>query len=91
MNGLALFLVMVPFKFLYIIELLNVSSSFSLLFLVLIGKSKILNEILVKMLKFSLVPEYKGKSIVETIEHFLHRKLDNTKNTRGVYRHATQF
>lgn len=46
----------------------------------LIGKSKILNQILVKMLKFSIVPEYKGKPIVETIEHFLHRKLDNTKS-----------
>lgn len=42
-------------------------------------KSKILNQILVKMLKFSIVPEYKGKSIVEIIEHFLHGKLDNTK------------
>lgn len=50
----------------------------------LIGKSKILNQILVKMLKFSIVPEYKGKPIVETVEHFVHRKLDNTKNTRGI-------
>lgn len=45
----------------------------------LIGKSKILNQILVKMLKFSIVPEYKGKP-VETVEHFLHRRLDNTKS-----------
>lgn len=36
------------------------------------------------MLKFSIVPEYKGKPIVETVEHFVHRKLDNTKNTRGI-------
>lgn len=56
------------------------SSSFSPLFLVLIGKSKILNQVLVKMLKFSIVPEYKGKSIVEIIEHLLHGKLDNTKS-----------
>lgn len=54
-------------------------SSSSPLFLVLIGKSKILNQIFVKMLKFSIVPEYKGKSIVEIIEHFLHGKLNNTK------------
>lgn len=41
---------------LYIMELLlwNVSSSFSPLFLVLIGKSKILNQIFVKMLKLVL-------------------------------------
>lgn len=45
----------------------------------LIGKSKILNQILVKMLKFSIVPEYKGNPIVETIEYFLHRQPDNTK------------
>lgn len=44
----------------------------------LIGKSKILNQILVKMLRFSIVPEYEGKSI-EIIEHLLHGKLDNTK------------
>lgn len=36
----------------------------------LIDKSKILNQIFVKMLKFSTVPEYKGKPIVETLEHF---------------------
>lgn len=67
---------------LYITELFlwNVSSSFSPLLLVLIGKSKILNQILVKMLKVSIVPEYKGRPIVETIEHFVHRKLDNTKS-----------
>ena len=55
---------------LYIIELLlwNVSSSFSPL-LVLIGKSKILNQIFKCWSKFSIVPEYKGKPIVETIEH----------------------
>lgn len=32
------------------------------------------------MLKFSIVPEYKGKSIVEIIEYLLHGKLDNTKS-----------
>lgn len=31
------------------------------------------------MLKFSIVPEYKGNPIVETIEYFLHRQPDNTK------------
>lgn len=46
------------------------SSSYSPLFLMLIDKSKILNQIFVKMLKFSTVPEYKGKPIVETLEHF---------------------
>lgn len=30
------------------------------------------------MLRFSIVPEYEGKSI-EIIEHLLHGKLDNTK------------
>lgn len=50
---------------LYIIELLlwNVSSS-SPLFLVLIGKSKILNQFFVKVLKFSIVPEYKGGNLL---------------------------
>lgn len=60
----------------------------------LIGKSKILNQILVKMLKLSIVPEYKGKPIVETVEHFVHRRLDNTKSkTLGEYnyRRVTQF
>lgn len=32
------------------------------------------------MLKFSIVPEYKGKPIVEIIEHLLPGKLDNTKS-----------
>lgn len=32
------------------------------------------------MLKFSIVPEYKGKSIVEIMEHLLHGKLDNSQS-----------
>ena len=32
------------------------------------------------MLKFRIVPAYKGNSIVETIEHFMLGKLDNIKS-----------
>lgn len=62
MNGLALFLVMFHSN-LYIIELLlwNVSSSFSPLFLVLIGKRKILSQTFINMLKFSIVSVYKRR------------------------------
>lgn len=68
MNGLALFLVMFHSN-LYIIELLlwNVSSSFSPLFLVLIGKRKILSQTCINMLKFSIVSVYKRRPIVRTI------------------------
>lgn len=61
-------------------------SSFSPQFLVLIGKSKILNQIFVKMLKFRIVPAYKGNSIVETIEHFMLGKLDNIKSKTLEYK-----
>lgn len=68
MNGLALFLVTFHSN-LYIIELLlwNVSSSFSPLFLVLIGKRKILSQTFINMLKFSIVSVYKRRPIVGTI------------------------
>lgn len=60
-------------------------SSFLPQFLVLIGKSKILNQI-VKMLKFRIVPAYKGISIVETIEHFMLGKMDNIKSKTLEYK-----
>lgn len=68
MNGLALFLVMFHSN-LYIIELLlwNVSSSSSPLFLVLIGKRKILSQTFINMLKFSIVSVYKRRPIVGII------------------------